>query len=224
MATNPQLGKEIHARLLEKGLETPMADNPNAAANMGLSGYTPLMAIGENMRRTMEELGLDTEDDSLKDTPRRVAKMYKEELFYGLDYDNFPNATAFKNPGYNQMLATNCTVQSFCEHHFLPFIGTAHVAYIPGEYFLGLSKFSRIVDFFSRRPQVQERLTCQIWEALVYILKTEDVAVYIEAEHYCAKIRGVKEPCGKTVTSQVTGKFFTEPALRNEFMMLTRNK
>lgn len=213
--TNPQLGYEIHNLLEEKNLETPMI-RPTSIGG-------PLNAIKSAHEVMMQALGLDLTDDSLLETPMRVAKMYTEELFYGLDYGNFPNATAFKNPGYNQMLATNCTVQSMCEHHFLPFIGTAHVAYIPGDMFLGLSKFSRIVDFFSRRPQVQERLTCQIWEALSYILKTQDVAVYIEAEHYCAKIRGVKEPCGLTVTSQVRGKFFTESTLRNEFMMLTRN-
>lgn len=216
MATNPKLGKEIHQLLESKHLETPMIDTAVRHHS------SPAAAIANSHRDIMTSLRLNLDDDSLQDTPQRVAKMYTEELFYGLDYDNFPNATAFDNPGYNQMLATNCTVQSFCEHHFLPFIGTAHVAYIPGDKFLGLSKFSRIVDFFARRPQVQERLTCQIWEALAYILKTEDVAVYIEAEHYCAKIRGVKEPCGMTVTSQVRGKFFTEPTLRNEFMMLTR--
>jgi len=214
--TNPELGKDIHDILEAKALETPMT-RPSTIGG-------PFNAIRSAHETTMQALGLDLTDDSLMETPMRVAKMYTEELFYGLDYNNFPNATAFENkPKYNQMLATNCTVQSFCEHHFLPFIGTAHVAYIPGEKFLGLSKFSRIVDFFARRPQVQERLTCQIWEALAHILGTEDVAVYIEAEHYCAKIRGVKEPCGMTVTSQVRGKFFTEPTLRNEFMMLTRN-
>ncbi len=223
MATNPELGIEIHKLLDAKNLETPMNRTPYGRRES--LHEEARFSMQSAQKSLMEALCLDLTDDSLLETPLRVAKMYQEELFYGLNYDNFPNATAFENKAkYNQMLATNCTVQSFCEHHFLPFIGTAHVAYIPGDMFLGLSKFSRIVDFFSRRPQVQERLTGQIWEALSYILKTEDVAVYIEAEHYCAKIRGVKEPCGKTVTSMVKGKFFDNPPLREEFMMLTRNK
>jgi GTP cyclohydrolase I len=178
--------------------------------------------IQSSHQSIMDALRLDMCDDSLKDTPKRVSKMYMDELFYGLDYNKFPNATAFQNPGYDEMLATVCTVQSFCEHHFLPFIGTAHVAYIPGDKFLGLSKFSRIVDFFARRPQVQERLTAQISAALQYILNTKDVAVVIKAEHYCAKIRGIKEPCGETVTSQLRGKFRDVDILRHEFMSLTR--
>lgn len=218
MATNPELGRTINKLLTDKGFETPM----NRPFDLSELGYGPNNIIQEAHTKVMQALSLDLNDDSLQDTPARVAKMYTEELFYGLDYNNFPNATAFKNPGYDQMLATNCTVQSFCEHHFLPFIGTAHVAYIPGRNFLGLSKFSRIVDFFARRPQVQERLTVQIFETLKAILGTEDVAVWIEAEHYCARIRGVKEPCGMTVTSQMGGKFFTEGSLRNEFMQLTR--
>ncbi len=216
---NPELGQKVHQYLGTLGIETPIM-RPVQTSPMAVA--EDLQNIKSAQFQIMDTLGLNMTDDSLRDTPKRVAKMYREELFYGLDYSKFPNATAFKNPGYDEMLATVCTVQSFCEHHFLPFIGKAYVAYIPGEKFLGLSKFSRIVDFFARRPQVQERLTAQISAALQYILGTSDVAVVIKAEHYCAKIRGVKEPCGETISSQLTGKFRTVDILRQEFMALTR--
>jgi GTP cyclohydrolase I len=220
VANDPALGSQIHRLLKEKNLETPMHRMPHEAKSQTYNEEQAYQ-MQSSHAAIMSAIGLDLEDGSLRDTPKRVAKMYQEELFYGLNYDNFPAATAFTNPGYDEMLATNVTVQSFCEHHFLPFIGTAHVAYIPGERFLGLSKFSRIVDFFARRPQVQERLTAQISAALQFILNTEDVAVVIKAEHYCAKIRGVKEPCGVTVTSQLRGKFRSVDILRQEFMALT---
>ena len=207
-------GAMVHTHLQNLGIETPMSDYKAIDAKA---------AIEIAHTDSMIALGLDLMDDSLADTPRRVAKMYKDELFYGLDYDQFPDITVFDNKAkYDEMLATNATVQSFCEHHFLPFIGTATVAYIPGDKFLGLSKFNRIVDFFSRRPQVQERLTVQIAETFKYILSTQDVAVVIKAEHFCVKLRGVKDSCGETVSSALSGKFRTVPELRNEFMALTR--
>lgn len=220
MANDPELGKRVHQALLDKGIETPMTKREITLRPLHDSEAVTDMTAAH--KAIMEALRLDLRDDSLKDTPTRVAAMYQWELFYGLDYNNFPKASTFKNPGYDEMLAVNCTVQSFCEHHFLPFIGTAHVAYIPGERFLGLSKFNRIVDFFSRRPQVQERLTEQISCALRLILETDDVAVVIKAEHYCVKIRGVKDTCGETVTSRLTGKFRDVPELRAEFIGLTR--
>lgn len=214
MANDPNLGFEIRQRLMDLGIETPIT------IPSGLRAHANIMDAHTTI---MEELGLDLNDDSLRDTPSRVAKMYREELFYGLDYNNFPSATVFENKGrYDEMLATNVTVQSFCEHHFLPFIGTAHIAYIPGDKFLGLSKFNRIVDFFARRPQVQERLTVQIAAAFKFLLKTEDVAVVIKAEHYCVKIRGIKDTCGETVSSSLSGRFRTVPELRAEFLALTR--
>lgn len=210
---DPTLGARIHEHLLELGLETPMrSDFPS---------IDPFVDMTRAHEKIMDALRLDRKDDSLADTPKRVAKMYRDELFYGLDYNNFPKTTVFENKGeYDELLATTVTLNSFCEHHFLPFIGRAHCAYIPGDKFVGLSKFNRIVDFFARRPQVQERLTKQISAALQLILGTEDVAVVIQAEHYCVKIRGVKDSCGETHTSAMTGKFRTVPELRSEFFSL----
>lgn len=215
---DPELGRKIHHRLLELGLETPFKQ----VSEKDLSDSRSRSVLEGAHKAIMEELGLDLSDDSLRDTPKRVAKMYQEELFYGLDYGNFPKATTFKNPGYDEMLAVTVSVNSFCEHHFLPFVGQAHVAYIPDKKFLGLSKFNRIVDFFGRRPQVQERLTEQISAALRFILDTEDVAVVIKAEHMCATIRGVKDSCGDTFSSKLCGRFRSVPELRQEFISLTR--
>lgn len=214
--TNPKLGHDVHMHLAERGIETPMhAYVYNEARNPEV--------IEESHRTIMKHLNLDMGDDSLIDTPRRVAKMYMEELFYGLDYNMFPDATAFDNKAhYDEMVLTKCSVFSTCEHHFLPFIGEAYIGYIPGEKILGLSKFSRITDFFSRRPQVQERLTVQIAETLKLILSTTDVAVLIKAEHYCGKVRGVMEHNGQMITSQMNGKFRDVPELRQEFMAATR--
>lgn len=214
---DPELGMRLHEELKRRNLETPMTDYPG----LDLEGRGNLMRLSQF--NTMRALGLNLEDDSLAGTPRRVAKMYQEELFYGLDYNNFPKISVFKNKAnYDEMLAVSCTVQSSCEHHFLPFIGTAHVAYIPGAKFLGLSKFNRVVDFYSRRPQVQERLTEQISAVFRILLETEDVAVVIKAEHYCVKLRGVKDSCNETITSKLCGKFRDVPELRSEFISLTR--
>lgn len=212
---DPTLGQLVHERLVKLNLETPMVPPPS------WDQVKPYNVIEYSQQEIMKDLGLDLSDDSLKDTPSRVAKMYTEELFYGLDYGKFPKTTVFENKaGYDEMLATTVSLNSFCEHHFLPFIGRAHIAYIPGRKFVGLSKFNRIVDFFARRPQVQERLTEQIAACLRLILDTDDVAVVLKAEHYCVKIRGVKDSCGDTVTSKMSGKFFTVPSLRSEFINL----
>jgi GTP cyclohydrolase I len=168
-------------------------------------------------------MGLNLEDDSLIDTPKRMAKMYINEIFYGLNYDNFPKATKVENKfKYDEMvLERNIVVNSTCEHHLLPIVGSAFVAYIPTKPVVGLSKLNRIVDFFARRPQVQERLTAQISEALKFLLQTEDVAVVIEAEHLCVKTRGVIDPCSDTITSSLSGKF-RDPAMRAEFFALAK--
>jgi GTP cyclohydrolase I len=148
--------------------------------------------------------------------------MWKNELFWGLDYNNFPKATVVENKmRYDEMvLERNITVQSMCEHHLLPILGGAHVAYIPKHKVLGLSKLNRIVDFFCRRPQIQERLTAQIFHTLTYLLETEDVAVCIAAEHLCVKIRGVEDSCSDTVTSQLGGVFKSRDMPRQEFFSL----
>ena len=172
----------------------------------------------------MELLELDLSDDSLKDTPRRVAKMFMNEIFWGLDYDNFPKITTVENKmKYDEMiLEKDINVMSVCEHHFVTIHGKAHVAYIPNKKVLGLSKMNRVVEFFSRRPQIQERLTEQIYYALNYILETENVAVVIEAEHFCVKARGVEDSNSSTVTSKLGGDFKSNSSLRQEFLKLIK--
>lgn len=207
---------KVSRRLKDQGIESPMVV-------WGTKGDKQEANIGHHFKGIMEIMGLELDDDSLKDTPNRVAKMYTREVFYGLDYGNFPKITTVENKfKVDEMVATKCTVMSLCEHHFVPFIGTAWVGYIPKSKILGLSKFNRVVDFFCRRPQVQERLTAQISTALSVVLDTEDIGLVIEAEHLCVKLRGVKDQAGKTVTSKMTGKFMTVPSARSEFLALTR--
>ncbi len=169
----------------------------------------------------MLALGLNMHDDSLKDTPKRVAKMYVKEIFNGLDYSNFPKCTTVENKmKYDEMVCVDkINVQSNCEHHFVIIDGLAKVAYIPNEKVLGLSKINRIVEFFSKRPQIQERLTEQIHHALVFILGTEDVAVQIKATHFCVKARGVEDTSSLTTTSKLGG-MFRRNEVRNEFFNL----
>jgi GTP cyclohydrolase IA len=175
--------------------------------------------ISNHFEEIMRILGLDLSDDSLKDTPKRVAKMYVNEIFSGLNPANKPEITLFENNyNYDEMLLEkNIKVHSYCEHHFVPIIGKAHVAYISSGKVIGLSKINRIVDFFSRRPQVQERLTVQIAEELKKVLQTEDVAVAISADHMCVTMRGIKDQDSSTFTSSLSGKF-KEKELRKEFM------
>lgn len=206
------LGIKVHAHLKSLNIETPFKPTvPNAKV------------IADHFAAIMQEMGLDLTDDSLQDTPKRFAKMYATEIFYGLDYDNFPKATVVENKmHYNEMvLERNITVHSTCEHHTSSIIGKAFVAYIPNQKVLGLSKLNRIVDFFSRRPQIQERLTAQIHATLKFILETENVAVVIQAEHMCVKLRGVQDACSDTVTSQLSGDFL-KPAVRAEFFSLAK--
>lgn len=175
--------------------------------------------IALHFEEIMDTLGLDLNDDSLKGTPRRVAKMFVKEIFSGLDPKNKPRVTLFENKfQYNQMLVEkNIKVHSFCEHHFVPITGKAHVAYISKGHVIGLSKINRIVDYYARRPQVQERLTEQIAEDLKKVLKTNDVAVLIEADHMCVVMRGVKDQNSSTATSSFHGKFL-ERDFKNEFL------
>lgn len=217
-ATDPILGKAIQDFFTVHGIETPMVTGtrpgPDSVRNR----------IQKCHAGVMDALGLDMTDDSLSDTPQRVAKMYCDEIFTGLDYSNFPKCTTIQNQmGYDEMiLVKGITVQSMCEHHFLPFVGKAHIAYIPKAKVMGLSKFNRIVDFFSRRPQVQERLTEQVAGALEYILETNDVAVVIEADHFCVKLRGVRDIESTTTTSKMTGRFRDVAELRAEFLALVK--
>ncbi|QQS50060.1 MAG: GTP cyclohydrolase I FolE [Bacteroidota bacterium] len=180
---------------------------------------TRINLISNHFAEIMRLLGLDLEDESLRDTPKRVAKMYVNEVFSGLNPANKPSVTLFDNSyNYNEMLIEkNVKVHSYCEHHFVPIIGKAHVAYISNGKVIGLSKINRIVDFFSRRPQVQERLTVQIAEELKKALQTEDVAVVITADHMCVTLRGIKDQDSSTYTSSFHGKF-KEPEYRREFL------
>lgn len=177
-----------------------------------ISDDDKIRLLTEKFREVMEILGLDLTDDSLKGTPKRVAKMYVEEIFSGLDPLKKPLPTLFENTyKYNQMLVEkNITLQSTCEHHFVPIMGKAHVAYISSGKVIGLSKLNRIVDYYARRPQVQERLTIQIAEELKEILQTRDVAVIIDAEHLCVQSRGIKDRSSSTITSSFHGKFLNE--------------
>ncbi|MBS1762539.1 MAG: GTP cyclohydrolase I FolE [Bacteroidetes bacterium] len=173
----------------------------------------------------MRTLGLDLNDDSLADTPKRVAKMYVKEIFSGLNPENKPKASLFENKyKYKRMLVEkDITVYSNCEHHFVPIIGKAHVAYIPDEKVIGLSKINRIVQYYSKRPQVQERLTIQISDSLKELLQHDNVAVVIEADHLCVASRGIGDTNSMTVTSTFSGRFETD-SIKNEFLALIGKK
>jgi GTP cyclohydrolase IA len=216
--TNPELGKAVHEHLVKLGLETPMVENT-------LSIKQKVSKIEKHFKGIMETLGLDLNDDSLMETPLRVAKMYCSEIFWGLDPENFPKCTAVENKmGYDEMVVEKgVSVQSNCEHHFVVIDGLATVAYLPNKKVLGLSKINRVVEYFSKRPQIQERLTNQIAAALQFILETEDVAVVINASHYCVKSRGVEDTGSSTITSHLGGKFRTDALVRSEFLALANN-
>ena len=214
MKTDLKLGLEVKKFLIEKGVETPTKEN-------GLNVLEKEQIISKNFKEIMEVLELDLKDDSLIDTPKRVAKMYVREVFQGLDYNNFPKCTAVQNKmKYDEMLVVrNINVQSNCEHHFVIIDGIANVGYIPKDKVLGLSKINRIVNFFCKRPQIQERLTEQIFYALCYILETDNVAVMIDAQHFCVKSRGIQDINSKTTTSKLGGDF-RNVDVRNEFLSL----
>ncbi len=180
--------------------------------------------IKHHFSEIMTTLGLDLSDDSLSDTPKRVAKMYVNEIFGGLDPKNFPKITVIDNKmQYDQMVCVqNIELISMCEHHFQPIDGFATVAYIPGQKVIGLSKLNRIVDFFARRPQVQERMTKQIADCIQYLLNTEDVAVHINAKHYCVISRGVQDTHSTTSTSDLRGAFKLNAETRTEFLKQCR--
>lgn len=175
--------------------------------------------ISKKFRDIMEILGLDLNDESLKNTPNRVAKMYVNEVFKGLNPDNKPKPTLFENKfKFDEMLIErNITIYSYCEHHFVPIIGKAHIAYFPKNHVIGLSKLNRIAQYFAKRPQVQERLTIQIANELKETLQTDDVAVVIDADHLCVASRGVNDVNSSTVTSSYSGKFLNN-AIRKEFL------
>lgn len=220
--TNSDLGVEIHKYLLDKGVETPGVDYQKDC----LERKEKIKKIEHHFTEIMKVLGLDLSDDSLSETPARVAKMYVNEIFWGLDPDAFPKATVIENKmKYDEIIIeSNISVKSQCEHHFITIDGSATVAYIPKDKVLGLSKLNRIVEYFSRRPQVQERLTEQIFHALVYILGTEHVAVYIDAKHFCVSHRGVEDNNSSTQTCKLGGAFKNDSATRSEFLTTAKLK
>lgn len=224
MKTDNTLGLKVHQHLISIGMETPM-DRSDVSDLATLNGKEwKIEQIEGAMQHIMQVLGLDLADDSLHDTPKRFAKMYVNELFKGLDYNNFPKCTVIDNKmDAGMVVEKNVKVMSNCEHHFVTIDGVATIAYIPGAKVIGLSKINRIVDFFARRPQVQERLTNQIWHTLSFILGTEDVAVYIDAVHFCVRSRGVEDANSSTVTSKLGGVFMHSPDTRAEFMAIARS-
>ncbi len=196
---------------------SPMIENQ-------LTAEEKIEKIKIHFTEIMKTLGLDLSDDSLCDTPKRVAKMYVNEIFSGLDPKNFPKITVIENKmQYDQIVCVqDIEVISMCEHHFQPIDGFATVAYIPNKKVIGLSKLNRVVDYFGRRPQVQERLTKQIADCLQYLLDTEDVAVHINAKHYCVISRGVQDTHSTTTTSDLRGAFKQRPETRTEFLKQCR--
>ena len=187
-------------------------ETPLRADAFDITDEEKVAAIAPHFKAIMEILGLDLLDDSLRGTPMRVAKMYVKELFQGLNPANMPSMTLFENKfQYNEMLVEkNINFYTNCEHHFVPFFGKAHVAYISSGKVIGLSKLNRLVEYFSKRPQVQERLTMQIGKALQTVLQTQDIAVMMDAKHLCVSSRGVKDDSSNTITTYFGGKFQEE--------------
>ena len=185
------------------------SDTPLRSDAFNLSNEEKIDIIKDDVRHIMETLGLDLTDDSLKGTPMRVAKMFVKEIFGGLSPERKPSASTFENKyKYGEMLVEkNITLYSTCEHHLLPIVGKAHVAYISNGTVVGLSKMNRIVDYYAKRPQVQERLTIQIVKELQQVLNTDDVACVIDAKHLCVNSRGIRDVESSTVTSEFGGKF-----------------
>lgn len=203
----------VRHALLERGLETPLLPHQHERDEK-------YRRIKQSFTDIVATLGLDLNDDSLCETPHRIAKMYVDEIFGGLDYFNFPKISVIDNKmGVEEMVKVkNVSLTSTCEHHFVTIDGAATVAYIPRDKIIGLSKINRIVRFFAQRPQVQERLTQQVLVALQTLLETDDVAVSIEATHYCVKSRGVMDANSSTQTTALGGLFKTRHKTRAEFI------
>ncbi|SHG94866.1 GTP cyclohydrolase I FolE [Ferrimonas marina] len=205
----------VRSALEAAGLETPMVQN-------GLDRDQKYQRIEALMSEVMDTLGLDREDDSLNRTPHRIAKMYVDEVFAGLDYSQFPKMSVIENKmGVDEMVTVgDIDLTSTCEHHFVTIDGSAKVSYIPKDKVIGLSKINRIVRFFAQRPQVQERLTRQVLVSLQALLGTENVAVSIRATHYCVKARGIMDSNSHTTTTALGGNFRTDPRTRAEFLAM----
>ncbi|MCC4832544.1 GTP cyclohydrolase I FolE [Shewanella sp. 1_MG-2023] len=204
--------RKVQQVLIERGLETPLVEND-------MTNEQKIERIQGLMTEVVSTLGLDLTDDSLCETPHRIAKMYVNEIFSGLDYHQFPKVTQIDNKmGVEEMVkVSDISVVSTCEHHFITIDGVADVAYLPKKKIIGLSKINRLVRFFAQRPQVQERLTQQVLVALQTLLETDDVAISINATHYCVKSRGIMDTQSHTKTSALGGCFKNNPASRAEF-------
>ncbi|MCG9898467.1 MAG: GTP cyclohydrolase I FolE [Sediminibacterium sp.] len=212
--------EEMGDNHVSTSIDTPMREDAFV-----LSDEEKMKKIEFHFREIMETLGLDLNDDSLRGTPKRVAKMYVKEIFSGLNPDNMPKVAMFQNKyRYNEMLVEkNISFYSNCEHHFVPIMGKAHIAYISNGSVIGLSKLNRIVEYFAKRPQVQERMTIQIANKLKEILGTEDVAVVIDAKHLCVSSRGVEDDSSSTVTAYYGGQFQNQ-ASKDEFLKYVEMK
>ena len=211
-------GNYEHLKIIGDNHIGTSQETPIRLDAFALDDESKIELISRHFGEIMKILGLDLTDDSLMGTPKRVAKMYVKEIFNGLNPANKPDIQMFENKfRYNEMLVEkDIKVQSYCEHHFVPIVGKAHVAYISSGQVIGLSKINRIVDYYSRRPQIQERLNVQIAEELKKVLKTEDVAVVIEADHMCVSMRGIQDQHSNTITSSYHGKFLDQK-FKNEF-------
>ena len=203
----------VRKALIEKGLETPMS-------GLKLSRDEKYSRIKDAMTQVATALGLDLNDDSLEETPHRIAKMYVDEIFAGLNYEEFPKISLIQNKMNTEEMVKVKAIEviSTCEHHFVTIDGLANVAYLPRKKIIGLSKINRIVSFFARRPQVQERLTQQVLVAIQTLLETENVAVFMDATHYCVKARGIMDASSRTETSALGGLFKSDRNLRDNFL------
>lgn len=205
--------KRVRQALIDSGIETPVFESK-------LSRKDQLKKITQSFDEILSTLSLDVNDDSLSDTPKRIAKMFVDEIFSGLNYSNFPKISVIENKMNTKEMVKvkGINMISTCEHHFVTIDGMASVAYIPNDKIIGLSKINRLVRFFSQRPQVQERLTEQIKVSLQTLLNTEDVAVHIDATHYCVKARGVMDTSSRTETFSFGGKFNNDKELKRDFL------
>ena len=215
MIQNEDFQDELGNDHIATSAQTPMRNDAFA-----ISDEEKIELIKKDVENILNTLGLDLTDDSLKGTPNRVAKMFVKEIFGGLNPNKKPSSSTFDNKyKYGEMLVEkNIVVYSTCEHHLLPIVGRAHVAYISNGTVVGLSKMNRIVDYYAKRPQVQERLTMQIVDALKEALGTKDVACIIDAKHLCVNCRGIKDTASSTITAELSGIFRTNPITRQEFL------
>lgn len=218
--TDPALGAKVQEHLVACGVHTPINE-----AFLNVDNKEKIEKIERHFDEIWKTMGVDMTDDSLSETPKRMAKMWVLETMWGLLPENFPKCTTVQNKmNYDEMVVErNVNVQSQCEHHGVVIDGLATVAYIPGDVVLGLSKINRVVEYFSKRPQIQERLTEQIYHALQYILGTDNIGVVIHAQHFCVKSRGVEDTGSSTVTSKLGGCFKSDPSVRAEFMNIVNN-